>query len=134
MDVLDAAARRAFHDDLARFLRKELPEDTRHTTEDAMRARIEKNELMALENGVETEHGISLWNCLAFALGDEFCKSQEFVEFWSHSKAMPDDKLELIIDGLNATLDGRHWRAAYLFRWMTQPPMNPRRGEHEETD
>lgn len=128
MNILDAMARRAFHDGLACFLRKELPEETQGETDDAMLARIEKNERRALAHGVETEHGISLWNCLAFALGDDFCDSQEFTAFWNRSKELPDDRIELIIDGVNATLDGRPWRGAYLFRWMTQSQSELREG------
>jgi hypothetical protein len=107
MDALAKAARADFHQNLLKFLRAELPEETAEFNDEGLLARIAESERRAAVYEIVSQAGISQFTCLTFLGGPKFDEIPEVREFLVADVPGLDaeDKLEMLIDELGGSDD-----------------------------
>lgn len=108
VDALDRVARERFLHRLAAYLRQRLPEETVAYDDKALLAYVEASERRAARRRIETEYGIAQWACVALILGFYFDDHPSVDEYFSAPSIDPEDKLEVLVDGLNEALLDPH--------------------------
>lgn len=74
----------------------------------ALVAYIEASEHRAARHGIETEHGIAQWVCVALLLGFDFDDDPLVHEYFAVPGIDPEGKLEALVDGFNEALSNPH--------------------------
>jgi hypothetical protein len=89
-----------FHDHLVTFLRSQLPEETGHLDDVALRQHIARCEARGAAFGVISELGVSQWVCLTFLGDPEFDANPEVRDFLRAPVPVPDEKMAQLVEGL----------------------------------
>jgi hypothetical protein len=108
LETFDRIAQADFYRRLATYLREVMPEETSGYGDDALLGYIMASVHRASTHRIETESGIAQWTCLALVLGLGFEDEPAMREYFKAPGMDPEEKLEILVDGLNEALLDSH--------------------------
>jgi hypothetical protein len=102
VDELDRAARNDFHQRLMKFLREQLPDETKASTDEELLARITQSEERAARYGIVSEMGVTQFVCLTYMAGPDFNEMPPIHNYLSQPSDDPDERLNELVEEIMA--------------------------------